>query len=75
LEYAASIPTEGKSSHYAQTGALYLLSPRNQVDVRVAAGLNPTAPDFLIGFGYSFRVDGLFGASRDYSSFKRKKVN
>lgn|GEM_PF-609422 len=75
LEYAASIPTEGKTSHYAQTGALYLLSPRNQVDIRVAAGLNPAAPDFLIGFGYSFRVDGLFGDSRNYSSFKRKKVN
>jgi len=73
LEYAASIPTEGKSSHYAQTGLLYLISPRNQVDVRVATGLNPTAPDFLIGFGYSFRVDGLFGDSRNYSSFKRNK--
>jgi len=75
LEYAAIIPTEGKSSHYAQTGALYLISPRNQVDVRVAAGLNPAAPDFLIGFGYSFRVDGLFGASRNFSSFRRNNAN
>jgi Putative MetA-pathway of phenol degradation len=75
LEYAAIIPTEGRASHYAQTGALYLISPRNQVDVRVAAGLNPAAPNFLVGFGYSFRVDGLFGASRDYSSFRRKNIN
>lgn len=60
LEYGAFIPSEGKSTHYVQGGALYLLTKRQQLDVRMAAGLNKQSSDFLVGFGYSFRVDGLF---------------
>jgi hypothetical protein len=74
LEYAALISTEGKSNHYAQTGALYVLSPRQQVDIRMAAGLNRTLPNVLVGFGYSFRIDGLFGSSRAFSTFKRNQA-
>jgi len=59
-EYGGFIPTSGKSSHYIQGGALYLLTKRQQVDVRVAMGLNKQASDFLVGFGYSFRIDNLF---------------
>lgn len=71
LEYGSFIPTEGKSSQFIQSGALFLPTPRQQIDARIAVGLNKTSPNLLVGFGYSFRVDGLFGKSRDYSSFKR----
>ena len=39
---------------------LFLPTPRQQLDLRVAAGLNGASSDFLVGFGYSFRLDGLF---------------
>jgi hypothetical protein len=71
LEYGSFIPTEGKSSQFIQSGALFLPTPRQQFDARVAVGLNKMSPNLLVGFGYSFRVDGLFGKSRDFSSFKR----
>jgi Putative MetA-pathway of phenol degradation len=61
VEYATFIPTTGKASQFIQTGLLFLATKRQQLDVRVAAGLNNATPDFLVGFGYSFRLDGLFG--------------
>jgi len=58
LEYGGFFPTTGVTTHYLQGGVLYLITPRQQLDVRVATGLNQAASDFLIGFGYSFRLDG-----------------
>jgi hypothetical protein len=61
VEYGGFLPVKGgKSTHFIQGGALYLLTPRQQLDVRMAVGLNRSASDFLVGFGYAFRVDGLF---------------
>ena len=71
LEYASLIPSTGKTSQFVQTGVEYLVTPRQQLDARIAVGLNKTSPNILVGFGYSFRVDGLFGASRAFSSFKK----
>ena len=61
VEYAAFLPTTGKASQYLQTGLLLVATTRQQVDVRVAAGLNHATPNVLVGFGYAFRFDGLFG--------------
>jgi hypothetical protein len=72
LEYSGFYPSAGKSVQFLQSGLLYLLTPRQQLDARIAAGLNKTSPGILVGFGYSFRVDGLFGASRAFSTFKRQ---
>lgn len=72
LEYAGVIPSQGKSAQYIQSGVLYLPTPRQQLDARLAVGLNKTSPNILVGFGYSFRIDGLFGKSRDFSSFSRR---
>lgn len=66
VEYAGIIPTgtdpnsRARDSHWLQAGILCLLRPRHQVDVRVAAGLNKDAPNLIVGFGYSYRLDGLF---------------
>jgi hypothetical protein len=73
LEYGSFILSEGKSSQFVQSGALFLPTPRQQIDARIAVGLNKTSPNLLVGFGYSFRVDGLFGKSRNHSSFKRAR--
>jgi hypothetical protein len=71
LEYSGFYPTHGKTLQFIQSGALYLLTPRQQLDARIAVGLNKTSPKFLVGFGYSFRIDGLFGTSKAFSSFHR----
>jgi hypothetical protein len=38
------------------------LSPKEQVDFHVAFGLNHSSPSYIVGIGYSFRIDGLFGS-------------
>jgi hypothetical protein len=73
LEYAGLIPTQGKNQQFIQAGYLYLPSPRQQWDIRIATGLNRQSPDVMVGFGYSFRVDGLFGDSKAFSSFEKNK--
>ncbi len=66
-EYAAFLPVgdgaagKARNTHYLQSGLLYTVHNRHQFDVRIATGLNPASPNFLVGFGYSFRLDGLFG--------------
>jgi hypothetical protein len=71
LEYGGFIPTSGKTQQYVQTGALYLLTKRQQIDARIAVGLNRNSSDIIVGVGYSFRIDGLFGTSREYATFRR----
>ncbi len=63
VEYAGVIPTEGRTVQFIQSGLLCALSPRQQVDVRLATGLNGNSPNILVGFGYSFRLDHLPGLS------------
>lgn len=72
LEYGGFIPTQGRNTQFVQSGLLFLPTHRQQWDVRIAVGLNKSSPNIIVGFGYSFRVDGLFGKSRDFSSFKRE---
>jgi hypothetical protein len=73
LEYAGLIPTQGKNQQFIQAGYLYVPTPRQQWDIRIATGLNRQSPDVMVGFGYSFRVDGLFGDSKSFSSFLKNK--
>jgi hypothetical protein len=42
---------------------LYLLTPTQQVDFHVAFGLNHNAPSYIVGVGYSIRIDGLFAGT------------
>lgn len=71
FEYASLIPTQGKNQQFLQAGYLYVPTPRQQWDIRIAKGLNRESPDIVVGFGYSFRVDGLFGDSRTFSSLNK----
>jgi tripartite tricarboxylate transporter family receptor len=51
-------------SRLINSGAVYRLTPTQQVDFHAAFGLNRNAPSFIAGVGYSFRLDGLFARSR-----------
>ena len=63
-EYVGDYPEGGSPSQLWNSGGLYRLSPTQQVDFHVAFGLNHNTPSYIVGIGYSFRIDGLFAAAR-----------
>lgn len=60
VEYVGDYPENAGPSQLLNSGGLYRLSPTQQVDFHVAFGLNHNAPSYIVGVGYSFRIDGLF---------------
>lgn len=60
MEYVGDYPENAGPSLFLNSGGLYRLSPTQQVDFRVAFGLNHNASSYIVGVGYSFRFDGLF---------------
>jgi Putative MetA-pathway of phenol degradation len=59
-EYVGDYPQGSVPSQLINSGALYRLTPTQQVDFHLAFGLNHNSPSYIVGIGYSFRVDGLF---------------
>ncbi|WP_245331772.1 transporter [Bradyrhizobium sp. NAS80.1] len=59
-EYVGDYPAGGSPSQLMNSGGLYHLTPTQQLDFHFAIGLNHNAPRYIVGVGYSFRVDGLF---------------
>jgi hypothetical protein len=62
VEYVGDYPENAGPSVLLNSGGLYRLSPTQQVDFRIAFGLNHNAPSYIVGVGYSFRFDGLFAS-------------
>ncbi len=60
-EYVGDYPEGAGPSLMINSGGIYHLSKLQQVDFHLAVGLNHNAPNYIVGIGYSFRVDGLFG--------------
>jgi hypothetical protein len=60
VEYVGDYPENSSPSQLFNSGGLYHLSPTQQVDFHVAFRLNHNAPSYIVGVGYSFRIDGLF---------------
>jgi Putative MetA-pathway of phenol degradation len=60
IEYVGNFQVHGGSGQMFNSGGAYHLSPTRQIDFHVAVGLNRYAPIYVIGLGYSFRLDGLF---------------
>jgi len=60
VEYVGDYPENAGPSQLLNSGGFYHLSPTQQVDFHVAFGLNHNAPSYIVGVGYSFRLDGLF---------------
>ena len=59
-EYVGDYPEGAVPSQLWNSGGLYQLSRTQQVDFHVALGLNHNSPNYIIGIGYSLRLDGLF---------------
>ncbi len=59
-EYVGDYPQGGSSSQLWNSGSVFRLTRTQQVDFHFAIGLNHNAPSYIVGVGYSFRVDGLF---------------
>jgi hypothetical protein len=63
VEYVGEYPSRAAPSQQLNSGAMYHLTPTQQIDLHVAVGLNNNAPDFIFGVGYSFRLDDLFAST------------
>ena len=57
VEYVGDYPDHSGPTQLINSGAMYRLTPTQQIDFHVAFGLNHKAPDFIVGAGYSFRLD------------------
>jgi hypothetical protein len=56
-EYVGYYPAHSGSMQLINSGGTYRLTPTQQIDFRLAFGLNHNSPDFIFGVGYSFRLD------------------
>jgi Putative MetA-pathway of phenol degradation len=63
VEYVGDYPSRGSSVQLFNAGGGYLLTRTQQIDFHIAFGLNRNSPDYIVGFGYSFRFDDLFRTS------------
>jgi hypothetical protein len=59
-EYVGDYPDGTIPSQLVNSGGLYRLTHNQQIDFHFAFGLNRNSPTYIVGMGYSFRVDGLF---------------
>ena len=59
-EYVGDYPLGAGPSLQLNSGGLYHLTANQQVDFHFAIGLNHNAPSYVVGVGYSFRIDRLF---------------
>jgi hypothetical protein len=62
VEYVGDYPENASPSQLFNSGGKFRLTPTQQVDFHVAFGLNHNAPSYVVGVGYSFRIDGLFAS-------------
>jgi hypothetical protein len=62
-EYVGDFPSRGASTDLINIGGGYLLSRTQQVDFHVAFGLNRNSPNYIVGVGYSYRLDQVLGSS------------
>jgi hypothetical protein len=59
-EYVLDVPLHGGPTQLINSGAAFHPTPLQQLDFHFAFGLNRNAPDYVVGLGYSLRIDRLF---------------
>lgn len=59
VEYVGDYPNHLRPEQVIDAGATWEIAER-QGDAHFGFGLNNASPDHFFGFGYSFRLDGLF---------------
>jgi hypothetical protein len=62
-EYVGDYPSRGAGIALVNFGGGYLLSRTQQLDFHVAFGLNGNSPSYIIGIGYSYRLDNILNSS------------
>ena len=62
VEYIGDFPVKGPGIDLINMGGGYLLSRTQQIDFHVAFGLNRNSPNYIVGIGYSYRLDHLLGS-------------
>jgi outer membrane putative beta-barrel porin/alpha-amylase len=60
LEYVGDYPNHSRPAQIVDAGATWEIAKRQAVDFHFGFGLNSGSPNHFFGFGYSFRLDGLF---------------
>ncbi len=63
-ELVSDNPDHAGASLLFNSGGGYRLTPTQQIDFHLGFGLNRYAPDYTVGAGYSFRLDGLFAGRK-----------
>jgi outer membrane putative beta-barrel porin/alpha-amylase len=66
-EYVGDYRAVGGSSQLLNLGGGYLLTDTQQLDAHLAIGLNRNSPSYIIGIGYSVRIDNVFRALTDFA--------
>ena len=64
VEYVAYVGSGGATRELINSGMGYRITPTQQIDFHVAFGLDRSAPNLIVGVGYSFRLDRLFAAGK-----------
>jgi hypothetical protein len=59
-EYVGDYPQGSIPSQLWNSGGVFHLTRTQQIDFHFAVGLDHNSPSYIVGLGYSFRVDGLF---------------
>ena len=59
IEYVGAFPQLGGTRHLAHAGMALKVTAGQQLDAHVGVGLSSAAPDYLVGVGYSFRVQTI----------------
>ncbi|MBO0756719.1 MAG: transporter, partial [Bradyrhizobiaceae bacterium] len=60
VEYVGDYRLNGGPGYLVNSGAGYRVTPTQQIDFHAGVGLNGNVPAYIVGIGYSFRLDGLF---------------
>ncbi|HEY2105915.1 MAG TPA: transporter [Candidatus Binataceae bacterium] len=61
VEYVGDYPHHLQPSQVIDAGGTWRITPKQQLDFHVGAGLNAASVGQFFGLGYSFRLDRLFG--------------
>ena len=62
VEYVGDFPNVGSNSQLINSGGGYRIDDHHQIDFHVGIGLDRSAPNYIFGVGYSFRLDGFLHA-------------
>jgi hypothetical protein len=59
IEYVGDYHVHGGPSYLFNSGGGYRITPTQQIDFHIGIGLNDNAPAYILGMGYSIRLDSL----------------